>query len=502
MRPDDLIKPVSPDAPCGDDLLATDDPDFVDYYFNVEDRLPTSYFNVVRGTLFDAKSVDLKGETAQIDALLKRTRDLRLLGIEAKFQILAGRFKGFADVLTGMAALLEAFPADVHPVDGQDRRNAIEELNSLATVVAPLEYAVLLTDRRAGDIIYRAYGTGAGKISPRDGEEPGDASSVASALGNSENAKAVDALHGQVAALQAALKTISKACQATAGGGAPKLDRLDGKLGEIMDMILASRPDLAGGAETAGAVVAGGAEAATGAAPASGKAGPATFTIAATPADVPNHKAAYRHLQAVERYFATTEPSSLALLLVVQARLLVGRPLVEALDALLESNAPFASITFGGDTGFAISMSRMRDLSERANIPPADSYGDPGAVSADETAEEEVPYDPLAGIPEIVYDEEGNQIEPPPVSLDDLPDLGSEPAPEPEAPTAPPEPEIVVPDVVSREHAGMVLKQVEEFFQIREPASPIPILLFKARNMLSKDFHAVVREILPPQAST
>ena len=94
MKVEELLKPISADAPCGEDLLAVDDPDFVDYYFNVEERLPTSYFNVLRGTLFDPKSVDHKAETAQIEPLLKRSRDLRLLGIEAKFQILAGRFKG------------------------------------------------------------------------------------------------------------------------------------------------------------------------------------------------------------------------------------------------------------------------------------------------------------------------------------------------------------------------------------------------------------------------
>ena len=72
MRPDDLVKPISADAPCGEDLLEADDPEFVDYYFHVEDRLPTSYFNLARGTLFDTKSVDQKAESAQIDALLKR----------------------------------------------------------------------------------------------------------------------------------------------------------------------------------------------------------------------------------------------------------------------------------------------------------------------------------------------------------------------------------------------------------------------------------------------
>ena len=60
MKVEELLKPISADAPCGEDLLAVDDPDFVDYYFNVEERLPTSYFNVLRGTLFDPKSVDHK----------------------------------------------------------------------------------------------------------------------------------------------------------------------------------------------------------------------------------------------------------------------------------------------------------------------------------------------------------------------------------------------------------------------------------------------------------
>ena len=151
----------------------------------------------------------------------------------------------------------------------------------------------------------------------------------------------------------------------------------------------------------------------------------------------PNHRIAYQNLQAVERYFASTEPSSLALVLVTQARLLIGRPLVEALDALLENSAGYAQISFGTETGFAINMARMRDLSGQANISTEDfsqaAEGDP--------------------------------------------------------PTT---------EVVSRDQAGQVLRLIEEFFRAREPASPIPILLFKARNMLSKDFHALVRELIPP----
>jgi type VI secretion system protein ImpA len=430
MRLDDLIKPLSPDAPCGEDLLAQDDADFCDYYFNVEDRLPTSYFNVVRGTLFDPKSVDQKAESAQIDALLDRSRDLRLLGLEAKFQILSGRFKGFAEAVLGFAALLETYPTDVHPTDPIDRQNAIEELNALATIAAPLDYAVLFTDRRAGDILYRGYATAAGKVTARDGEQPGDVGAITGALGSSENAKAVDGLHDQLVALREAIKKIVALCQSASKPFTPKLERLDDKLADILAMVLASRADL--GSE--GRATATEANTADLAQPSPTS---TPLLVQAGPVDIPNHRIAYQNLQAVERYFASTEPSSLALVLVTQARLLIGRPLVEALDALLENSAGYAQISFGTETGFAINMARMRDLSGQANISTEDfsqaAEGDP--------------------------------------------------------PTT---------EVVSRDQAGQVLRLIEEFFRAREPASPIPILLFKARNMLSKDFHALVRELIPP----
>lgn len=431
MRLDDLIKPISPDAPCGEDLLALDDPDYCDYYFNVEDRLPTSYFNMVRGTLFDPKTVDQKTESAQIDALLKRSRDLRLLGLEAKFQILAGRFKGFADAVMGFAGLIEAYPGDVHPADPVDRQNAIEELNALATIAAPLDYAILLTDKRVGDIIYRGYGTASGKIPKREGEQPGDVGAITGALSSSENAKAVDALYEQLTGLRTAIKTIVQLCQSGPQPFSPKLDRLDDKLADILTMVVSARGDLGGAA----VAVVEGAEGEAGTAVAPGAA--TTITVQTGTAEVPNHRTAYQLLKAVERYFATTEPGSLALVLVTQSRLLIGRPLVEALDALLERSAGYASISFGTETGFAISMARMRDLSGQANIT-SDDFSTP--------AENDPP----------------------------------------------------APEVVSRDHAGQILKQIEDFFRMREPASPIPILLFKARNMLSKDFHALVRELIPP----
>ncbi len=429
MRADDLLKPVAADMPCGEDLLAADDPDFVDYYFNVEDRFPTSYFNILRNELFDPRSVDLKGETAQIDLLLARSRDLRLVVIQAKFQILCGRFRDFSNSLDAVAGMLEAWPAEVHPTDSIDRRNALEELNALPTITAPLEYAPLITDRRLGDILYRGYATGSGKITPREGEVAGDATGITGALGSSDNAKAVDTLYAQLTTAQEALRRIAAVTRAGPDPFSPTLTRLTEKLQDIAMMVGIARTDLGGApAETSSDE--------TGISPAAPAEGATSVIVQTSVAGVSDHRDAYRLLVATEAYFARNEPASLALVLVTQSRLLIGRPLVDALDALLPNNASSAVISFGTSDGFGIYMNRMREISEHSGLSDNSSFA------------------------------EEREDDPPAI------------------------------EVVSREHAGQIIKQVEDFFRLREPASPIPILLFKARNMLSKDFNDLVRELI------
>lgn len=437
MRLDDLLKPVSPDEPCGPDLMLEDDPDFGDYYFEAEGRLPSDYFDLRSNTLFDPRSIDAKAETTAIDALLKRSRDIRLLVLEAKFQILAGRFKGFADAVMAIAALLEAFPDDLNPrcvEDEIDRQNALEELDTNATIVAPLEYAVLLTDRRAGDVMFRAYATGRGIRPPRAEEEVGDASGILTALGSSENAKAVDTLHGQLAGLLEALAKIRTLCRGAASHSfSPRFDKLETRLAEMLDMVRVARTDLDPNQTTAAPT----ADATTDSAASQALPYAPGQPAPPPPGAVTGHAHARRLLTAAESYFARNEPSALALILVTQSRLLIGRPLVEALDVLLEQHADDAKIDFGSQTGFRIPMARMRSLSEEMGLAA------PG-------------------------EEEDGQ---------DAPDVAP---------------------ILSRDQAAGVLKTVEDFYRQREPASPIPILLFKARNMINKDFHAIVRELLPP----
>ena len=258
MNYDKITDPISPDAPCGADLLLEDDPDFLDYFFEAPERMPTKYYDLVREVLFDPKSIDFKGEEKQIEGLLKRTRDLRLLGIQARFQILAGRLDGFCDAFIAMADLLEAHPVDAHPQvngDNNERRNALEELNTLATVTMPLQYATLVEDRRSGAVNQRMYLLATGQVEPREDEEAGDAGTLLSALSNEANQKDVDKTHEKLDAARAAVGRIIGVTKAQEDSPfTPDIEKLEGRLGELLDLIVQARPDLGGSSAEGDAV--------------------------------------------------------------------------------------------------------------------------------------------------------------------------------------------------------------------------------------------------------
>lgn len=425
MRFDDLTKPISPDAPCGPDLLDEGDNDFLAYYYDAEAKMPDRYVSLQTGEPFDKAAIDLKAEQKAISGLLSRTVDLRLLALDARFSALAGRIKPFCEAVIAMANVLEAFGDDVNPVPGDDpfeRSAAIEFLDTRATSVSPLEHAPIVVDRRAGEVTYRGYLVASGQVEARDGEAVGDASALLGALGSSDNAGDVDSIFALLTDASEALGRIG-----AAGSYQVSLDNIKPKLTDLIDFIGQARSDLSGPAvedETAQAEDQGddGPMAAS----------PVSSGPPAVAGSVQNHAEARSSLEATLEYFRSKEPSSPALILVNQALALVGRPLVEALDILLPGGADAAVIDLGSDTGFKIPMFRMTDLSRDA---------------MQGGAAESTPAEPRT--------------------------------------------------VESRDQAMAEIKAVEGFYQAMEPASPIPVLMFKARSFLNRDFQSIVRDLIP-----
>lgn len=446
MSFDWLTDPISEDAPCGPDLEATDDAAFVDYYYEAESRMPERYFipgikgpndDFMPGTSFDPTTIKHTAETKTISDLLKRSRDLRLVSLLARLMVLGGRLSEFADAVKAMADLMQAFPEDVHPKDGSDRRSAIDELGNNAIVAIPLQH---INIAGAGEVTYRKYLAATGQSEPRQGEVGLNAGTMASDLASPGNSKAVEDAHAALNQTAEALKAIKSACMRLDNPFTPALGPTEKAIGDIQRLIAEARTDLQPWSEDSAAAVAAQAEtpdADTSETPDDGEAAPATAapaSVAQAPAGaIANRAAASQALTAIETFMATHEPSSPSLLLVTQARLLVGRPLVEAIETLLPEHANKTKITLGEGTGFVLYMDRLKMLAGEAS-----------------------------GRAQSLESEDAGPL----------------------------------PEIGARVNIAPLLTAIETFFRAHEPASPIPVLLFRARTLLDKDFTATVSDLI------
>jgi type VI secretion system protein ImpA len=549
MRFDYLSEPVSSESPAGPDLDEEADSDYLNYVLAADGRMPERYFTVDQSSgnyvRFDSSTVDLAAEISAIDGLLRRTRDLRLLGFDARFHALAGDILGFCEAMQGMALLVGGFWAEYHPraVDGDyiQRQNAIDGLDDQPRVVQPLQYANIAGGTRYRAVTYRNYLVATDKVTPREDEERVPLEEIARTIsGLNQKGDPVEDLRKRVedvhAAVQAALEAIAAIRQTFAANVdaefVPSLKALPETLKGIADLITTYRRDLLPG----GAAGEAGAEAGE-----EGETGGAAVPQGA----VKTHAAARRALGAVERYLLFNEPSSPALVLVHQSRMLIGRPLVEALTALMPTASEQAALRFDAGFRFDIDLARMRSVtddalaqyeSELSAAATAEANEDSGVDgseltdsgwgsswgSSEESSEEPASVEPSSdsdgwGVSETEAsgDAEGaaaedesagateESAEAAPESdsaeAEAMPELealleAEAPAPAP-APAAPPPSGKFV--ATSRAQAADLISSTESFFRTVEPSSPLPTLLSKARGYLNRDFASILSELMP-----
>jgi len=433
-----LTDQISEDLPCGPNLEQQDDDQFLDYYFEAESRMPERYFtpgmvqdeSTGRRTpdrLFDPASVNIKAEQKQIEALLKRSRDVRLLSVLARFELLAGRITGLADALEGIVAVLRMWPDEAHPdlaTAAPDRRDALRALCEPVTVIAPLTHLSLTG---SVDVTFRAYQVASDQVTRRYDEPETDTQSFMRMLSDEGTKRQVERTQIDLTRAATALSTITALAKAhpekpiTADFG-----EVLARITDIQTLIHSARPELAVQTPAAREEAA---------APSPSETPSSGIAVLDTPTatllrDLPS---ALATLGATETFLLTHEPSSAALLLVAQARQLVGKPLVEALEALLPEGSKRAVIDLGPQTGFILPMERLKSLSADLS-----SQRNGSALKAGKT-----------------------------------------------------------PNIQNRTELAGHIRAVEEFYRRNEPSSPIPVLLERARQYLDKDFQALVAELLP-----
>jgi type VI secretion system protein ImpA len=440
MRHEKLFEPVDSVEPCGPDLDELGDDDYLNYVLPAEDRLPVrftegQFYGGASMEPFDRTAIDLKSEIGNISALLARSRDLRLLALEARFQVVAGQFAGFAEAIQAMAGLVAQYWDTVHPV-GQDgdftlRQNTLASLDDRVKVILPLHFASIVRDKKLGPLSYRHYAVASGAVQPRAEETPLQPEAIIAALGSDDNRQSVAAVHAALTSAAEGLKVIRASFVKEVGFEfAPGFDGLAGSLAEIAGLIQKAVPGLGRAPPGADADVPGSGEGGgeTGIAADTGPSGEVQDRPAV---QIDSQKDAAAALGAAETYFATCEPSAPALILVRQARLLIGKPLVAALEALAPQAAELAIIRFDGPLRFQMDIGRMRQLTGEAS-------------SADEPA-----------------------------------------APEATSRFA----------IESRADAAALIAGVESYFRRAEPSSPAPMLLAKARSFMNQDFLSILKDL-------
>jgi type VI secretion system protein ImpA len=444
-----LCAPLSDADPCGPDLDLDGDSDYLNFFANVEGVLPDKFFSEEDGSPFDRTTIDIPGQIKAMKPLLQRTRDIRLLILQARLSILNKDLAGFAQNLAATAWWLEKFWGAVHPQpvpgDFAGRATVVGTLE-LPTVIFPLQYAPLLEGRRVGQISYRAWMIAKGEVKARPGDLELNQSAITDAVAAADPA-ALAATRKDVALVKTSVDSIRNTFYAN--GQAPGLEKLAALAKTIQEFI---------DPQAAAPVV----EAADGADAGDSTAAAAAGASGTAPASLAQARDA---LAAIAGYYSRSEPSSPILLLVRQAHDLIGKSFFEVMNVLVPSHVERAAFHIGGDQFFELPLERLSSFAETPSAPE-DGGEEPGEDSSDEGASEEGAGEESSG----------------------RASSSAEPASQPRY------------TVASRAQAIALLDQVHQYFRRFEPASPVPMLCERARALAEQNFMDVLRNVLPRDA--
>jgi type VI secretion system protein ImpA len=355
------LAPISSDDPCGPDLDLAGDAEFLNFVAATEGALPSNYY------AFERDSIEFPAALQAAEKLLTRTLDVRLLVLLAKLSVLNRDIAGFARWMASVAWLLRVHWDVANPRaeagDYSARLGQLMTLGDTAVVLLPLQYAPLLETSRDGVLSYRAQLVATGAIQPRVvtrmnalGEQETSAEekfisgkSIERLLRDIEIEKlsgAVETLRSLAASVESIKTTTIERVGPENAVQLPELAKLVQHMADFRYGALAVRdPTLAPARATEKEEQADG-----GAVDELAHAPPSAF---GSLADID------AALGSALGYFAGSEPSSPALMLIRQARETLGKNLYDVLKLLAPVHADAARVFVGPDGAFTVPVSSL-----------------------------------------------------------------------------------------------------------------------------------------------
>ena len=444
----ELIRPISDAEPCGPDLDSTGDAEFMNFMATAEGLLPTSFLveeedstgKVTQRPFWERgdgrAKTDFAAQIAAAEPLIHKTRDLRLLATLAKFAMLNKDLLGFTACIEAMAALLGQYWDGVHPraagADFSMRLAVLATLDDPDPVILPLRYYPLLEHKNFGTISYRSYIAATGQ--PATGADTIVAAPIEKALKVDADLSELIRTRDVLERLGGALTRIREVCAQRLGIGIFKLEalpRLVDQMRSLLEGVIVFR-------DPAAAIP-------------SSQATPSKLEDAISeagdaptvPLSLAKLEDAANALAAVIAYFSRLEPSNPALLLVRQARALIGKSFVESMQLLLPTQVQNASLRIGSDIMLDLPLERLAAPQAGSTVQETATAAQPALTNGSQAG--------VGGVQQVAK---------------------------------------------TREEAMALLDQVGRYFRAVEPSSPIPLLTDRAHGLTGKDFMSLLGDVL------
>ena len=371
----DALEAISPEQPCGPDPELI--PEVQNFLAVAESQLPATYRD------FDRKSFNAKPTLENLQSHFAKYKDIRFLILAAKYSILSDNLSGFAVSISKTLELLEAQWDHVHPTEsagGNALRSAlVKTWDDLPTSVLPLQNATLLTDKRIGPLSWRSLLISDKKLSAKADEKLHDLATIEDAFIRHEPLEELSKLRSTLETILTTLNKIQSLFIEKAGydlaPGFQELPQLANSMVEFVAGILAKR----NGGEVEVGIELGTTEA-------TDLAVPTADVISAGGQTVNSFADASGALACALAYYAGSEPSSPARLLVKQSHQLIGKSFVEAMKILAPKLAEQTKIHIGGEAPFTLDFASISALAAGEPAPAA-SEGKAKQFSAANRAE-------------------------------------------------------------------------------------------------------------------
>lgn len=436
---EELRQPISDSEPCGPDLELLGDDDYFKYDAQVALVLPESF------ATFDRRDADLPHHVSATLEQLKRSRDLRLVATLAKLLILDRDLVGFANTLELAVFLLEERWDSVNPgvIDGDDtlRVIALQSLDDVPQIVQPLQSAPLLNSRRLGALSLRHHLLAEGRVQARHYGSNPDEQQLERVPNAADILSALQ--ENSIEPLLLAHDAAARICRAV-DAIAVRYQAASGKAGVVELKALGGvARELFAFLQTLVHQKDPSRHEGTAGEPSRPAEAEANSTApASVPGAVRSRAQVSAALRATLDYFERCEPSSPVRLILLQVANLHGKSFYEQLMALAPDLVQRAEVRPARDLPVSLPMGRLAEL-----LPPAPQDGH---------------------------------------------EVGKERAVEPEAPQSF--------SAETRAQASALIGAIASFLRQSEPSSPVPLILEYANSISGRDFHSLLRDILPADA--